>query len=643
LGRGISFVGSHFDAQRHTFSARNGPTQTAVEGAANEWDARPAVARALRLTILVFPYAVGFVVAILAGLYFPADELGVNRLLWFMAVAAVSTAIMIPADRLVRQFVPLTGLLMISLGFPDAAPSRFKAAMRSSTTAQIQRRIEETLGSDARGADLDQYLLDLVAVLTSHDRLTRGHSERVRVYATLMGKELRLSKSDQHKLHWAALLHDIGKLDVPSEILNKPALPDDDEWEIIKQHPARADRYMAPLEGWLGDWAKAATDHHLRWDGKGYPQSVGGTDISYAGRLVAIADAYDVMTTARTYKKALSPADARLELSRCAGGQFDPQLVRSFLNIGLSPVRLAGGALASLPALLSAIAGGVATTGGRVLLATSAVTSGVAAVPLMDILPPAETAEITLDASDIAVPSVTPTPLSIPLIAAPARIRTVPGSEASPSPTPAARAATPTRQRDTRTEATALPTKVVPTPIPTAEDDLARGSRSSHASYIVRPVLPRTPLEPASLAPTPTPVLSQPLVPTPSPDPTVAQPTPSSTPTPVPLEVRPTSVATVSPPAAITVQVLPTSTSTVVPTPTTVVATIVPTATIPDPTPTTVVIPSIPTPTTAVPAPTEVPPPTEVPATSVPTATIPDPTPGAVPTPTVVRMAAEGP
>ena len=181
----------------------------------------------------------------------------------------------------------------------------------------MRRRVQEAVDNASPGAGLDrnQYMLDLVAVLTQHDRMTRGHSERVRAYSSLIGEQIRLSKADQQRLYWAALLHDIGKMDVPYDILNKTSRPDEDEWKILQTHPAASARYLAPLQGWLGDWARAADEHHLRWDGKGYPSDIGGTDISLAGRIVAIADAYDVMTSARSYKAGMDPADARVELS----------------------------------------------------------------------------------------------------------------------------------------------------------------------------------------------------------------------------------------------------------------------------------------------------------------------------------------
>ena len=607
----------------------SGPTQTAVEGASNEWAPRPILAGTTRLAIFIFPYMVGFTFAVVVGRMFPAESLGVNPIVWFLCVAALSTLLMIPADRLVRRLVPITGLLTVALGFPDAAPSRFKAAMRSATTAQVQRRIQAALDADVVQADLDrnQYLLDLVSMLTRHDRLTRGHSERVRAYSTLMGEELRLSKSEQQKLYWAALLHDIGKLDVPSEILNKDGRPDKEEWAVLQAHPGAAERYLAPLRGWLGDWGRAATEHHLRWDGKGYPSDLGGTDISFAGRMVAIADAYDVMTSARSYKKPMSAADARVELSRCAGGQFDPHLVRAFLNIGLSRMRLAGGVLVSLPALINAILGALATNGGRVLLATSAVTGGVAAAPLVDIVPPAPI-EIVADAApaDLArtvetpTPTVTPlpTPTTMQVASAAAPVVVVPATPTPvPSPTPTAplfefesvdplpptpapvivvpATATPVPTATPSPTATATPTLPTATSVPrdltaapaaTATPlPLATAAPTALPTSTPLPTATATPLPLATAIPaTPTPPPTATPLPTSTPLPTVTPtPLPTATPTPLPT-VTPTPLPTVTPTPLPTVT--PTPLPTVTPTPLpTATPTPLPTAT-PTPLPT---------------------------------------------------------
>jgi len=570
----------------------SGPTQTAIEGASNEWAPRPFVARSTRFAIHVFPYVVGFTFAVLAGRFYPPEYLDVNRIVWFVVVAFLSTLLMVPSDRLVRRLIPMTSLLTVALGFPDAAPSRFKVAMRSATTAQVRRRIEAALAADVVEADLDrnQYLLDLIATLTRHDRLTRGHSERVRAYATLIGEELRLSKQEHQKLHWSALLHDIGKLDVPSEILNKEGRPNEDEWTILQNHPSAAERYLAPLSGWLGEWGKAATEHHLRWDGRGYPSDLGGTDISFAGRIVAIADAYDVMTSARSYKKPMSAADARVELLRCAGGQFDPNLVRSFLNIGLGRVRLAGGALTSLPALVTTVLGGFASNGGRVLMATAAVTTGAAAAPLMGIAV-TEPVEIVAEFAPMNdVVAATPTPPAVPTETIPAVIPYVAVlTSPTPTPTPAA-AESPLFDYalEAPTVSAAVPAIVVPatatpvasvtptvvaTPSPTrtpAVFDLA-GPLVAAPEQEPTPLVPTKSVVAATAVPTSTPIASaivEPLpteVPAPDPTPT-STPTPTTVPTTTPT-AGPVPTATLIPLATAvpTGTPLPTATSTPVP------------------------------------------------------------------------------
>ena len=112
-----------------------------------------------------------------------------------------------------------------------------------------------------------------------------------------------------------------------------------------------------PLREWLGPWLDAIGQHHERWDGAGYPAGLSGVGISQAARIVAVADAYDTITSARSYKKALPAAAARAELARCAGEQFDPQIVRAFLAIGLGRLRRVAGplsVLSTLPGLPSA-------------------------------------------------------------------------------------------------------------------------------------------------------------------------------------------------------------------------------------------------------------------------------------------------
>ena len=187
------------------------------------------------------------------------------------------------------------------------------------------------------GEELDvqqaaEILLQLVAALDVHDRITRGHAERVRGYAASLGRQIGLSEDDLDRLNWSALLHDVGKLEIDAEILNRPGRPTDDEWKELRRHPLAGELLVEPLRGWLGEWIDAVGYHHENWDGSGYPRGTAGEAIPLAGRIVAIADVYDVITSVRSYKEAATPAEARAELVRCSGTQFDPRLVRAFVE-----------------------------------------------------------------------------------------------------------------------------------------------------------------------------------------------------------------------------------------------------------------------------------------------------------------------
>ncbi|HZX55835.1 MAG TPA: HD domain-containing phosphohydrolase, partial [Ilumatobacteraceae bacterium] len=143
---------------------------------------------------------------------------------WWVAMSLVATVMLIVTDRAARRLLPLAALLRLSLVFPDEAPSRFRTALRTGTVHQLEQRIAavKRSGLPSDPTDAAETLIELVAALSAHDRLTRGHAERVRAYSRMIGEELRLDDADLERLHWAGLLHDVGKLFVPSEILNKP-------------------------------------------------------------------------------------------------------------------------------------------------------------------------------------------------------------------------------------------------------------------------------------------------------------------------------------------------------------------------------------------------------------------------------------
>lgn len=161
---------------------------------------------------------------------------------------------------------------------------------------------------------------------------TEDHIRRVRDISLKIGESLELPQVELNRLAVLVLLHDIGKVKIFEDILTKKGLLDNEEWETIKMHPEAGSRIARATE----EFAHVADDilsHHERWDGSGYPRGLKGEEIPLLSRIMAIADAYEVMTSGRPYRKAMTPAAAIGELKRCAGTQFDPHLVDIFISL----------------------------------------------------------------------------------------------------------------------------------------------------------------------------------------------------------------------------------------------------------------------------------------------------------------------
>lgn len=169
-----------------------------------------------------------------------------------------------------------------------------------------------------------------VTALEDKDRYTAGHSERVADFARVTAEEMGLPPADVELIHQAGRLHDIGKLTLRSEELNKPGPLTDEEYERFKAHPRYGEELLGPIPTFR-DVIPAVGGHHERWDGKGYPRGIAGLEIPLMARIMAVADTYDAMTSHRAYRSALPHAKAVAELERCRGTQFDPDIVDAFL------------------------------------------------------------------------------------------------------------------------------------------------------------------------------------------------------------------------------------------------------------------------------------------------------------------------
>ena len=172
----------------------------------------------------------------------------------------------------------------------------------------------------------------LSAALDYRDNETEGHSQRVVRYSLEIGKVLGLERRNLEVLARGTLLHDIGKIGVPDSILWKPGKLTDEEWVEMRKHVEYGFKMLKSIH-FLRDAALIVQHHHERYDGSGYPNRMSGDNIVIGARIFAIADTYDAMTTDRPYRKALTDRDAREEIKRCNGTQFDPKITEAFFQI----------------------------------------------------------------------------------------------------------------------------------------------------------------------------------------------------------------------------------------------------------------------------------------------------------------------
>jgi putative nucleotidyltransferase with HDIG domain len=214
---------------------------------------------------------------------------------------------------------PLALLAVLPLGALIAALARERKA-------RLEQAVE--LSSAYQGV-----ALLLGEVIEDDDHYTGEHSRGVVALSVEIAQEVGLSERDQRLVEFGALLHDVGKLRVPNEIINKAGPLDDDEWAIMRRHTIDGEAMLAPVGGMMHEVGRIVRGSHEGWDGTGYPDGLAGEEIPLASRIVSCADAYSAMTTDRSYRRALGHDMAVAELRRCAGTQFDPRVVEAAIVV----------------------------------------------------------------------------------------------------------------------------------------------------------------------------------------------------------------------------------------------------------------------------------------------------------------------
>jgi putative nucleotidyltransferase with HDIG domain len=241
---------------------------------------------------------------------------------WELATALLTVGVVFIYGRVGISALVLSGLVILT----------FQYLLRELLTSQ--HRAEELEARSTQLAALQVGVLAaMVQTLGLRDRMTARHSAAVARYAREIAAAAGRSKAEQELVHTAGLLHDIGKFALPDGILlgRRGAMTEED-WALIRRHPEDGARVVRRVDGY-GPVADIILLHHERLDGRGYPYGLLGEDVPLFARIVAVADAYDVMTARDSYRQPLTSAEACEELRRCAGTQFDPWVVETFVGV----------------------------------------------------------------------------------------------------------------------------------------------------------------------------------------------------------------------------------------------------------------------------------------------------------------------
>ncbi|MCR5691901.1 MAG: response regulator [Eubacterium sp.] len=198
----------------------------------------------------------------------------------------------------------------------------------------LQRNLEEEVAKKTKENEnlFLQVVSSLASAIDAKDTYTNGHSNRVAEYSMEIARRAGYQGKFLEDIYMMGLLHDVGKIGVPDTVINKPARLNEEEYNLIKTHSIQGFRILEKIKE-MPKLAQAARWHHERYDGKGYPDGLSGEDILVEARIIAVADAYDAMTSFRSYRNPLPQNVVQEEIERCAGSQFDPQFARIMLEM----------------------------------------------------------------------------------------------------------------------------------------------------------------------------------------------------------------------------------------------------------------------------------------------------------------------
>lgn len=225
------------------------------------------------------------------------------------------------------------GIMNVTLKKGGDAFTRADLKMLNLMADQVAGAIENIrLIKDIEDSHLST-LKSLALLLEARDRYTHGHSQRVRHYCLKTGLHFGLPEEALKTLELGAVLHDIGKIGLDDALLNKPGAFDESEWQAVRRHPVVGYEVLVPVGRHMPGVLELVRSHHERLDGRGYPDGLKGDDLSLPVRIIAVADAYDAMSTDRAYRPGMSKERIVAELRRCSGTQFDPAVAQFFIDM----------------------------------------------------------------------------------------------------------------------------------------------------------------------------------------------------------------------------------------------------------------------------------------------------------------------